>query len=282
LNPAPPRCFAIGDLQGCLVPLKALLARIEFRPGNDQLVLLGDLVNRGPQSLDVLRYVRSLGERVVVLLGNHDLHLLAAARKGEAGRKDSFQDVLEAPEAPALLDWLRQQRLAWQDPQSGVLCVHAGVPREWDLAQTLREAGAVESFLRSDRHGQLLDALYGNAPDRWDESLSGIPRLRFTINALTRQRMQHRDGRLDFRYKGPPSAAPEGLQPWFLVEGRRSLGQPIAFGHWSTLGQVHWPQAQVWGLDSGCVWGGALSALELGSGVLTQLPCPPQCAPGAD
>lgn len=282
MNHTPLRSFAIGDLQGCLDPLKALLQRIGFKPGNDRLILLGDLVNRGPQSLEVLRFVKDLGDAAVVLLGNHDLHLLAAARSGGGGKKDSFQDVLEAPDAQELLDWLRQQRLAWQDPLSETLCVHAGLPREWTLDQTLQHAGEVETFLRSDRHGELLDALYGNEPDRWDDALNGIARLRFIVNALTRQRMQLPDGRLDFRFKGPPSAAPEGLQPWFLAKGRRSIGQAVVFGHWSTLGQVHWPQAQVWGLDSGCVWGGALSALELGSGVLTQIPCARQCEPGAD
>lgn len=282
MNLIPHRSYAIGDLQGCLDPLKALLERISFKPGDDRLIFLGDLVNRGPQSLEVLRFVKSLGDAAVVLLGNHDLHLLAAARKGQGGRKDSFQDVLQAPDAQDLLDWLRHQRLAWQDPLSGTLCVHAGLPREWTLDQTLRLASEVETFLRSDRHGELLDALYGNDPDRWDEALSGIARLRFIVNALTRQRMQHPDGRLDFRFKGRPSEAPEGLRPWFLAEGRRSAGQSVVFGHWSTLGQVHWPQAEVWGLDSGCVWGGALSALELSTGTLTQLPCPRQCAPGSD
>jgi bis(5'-nucleosyl)-tetraphosphatase (symmetrical) len=278
----PPRHFAVGDLQGCLSPLQALLDRLAFRPQQDRLIVLGDLVNRGPASLQVLRFVRSLGEAAVVLLGNHDLHLLAAARQGKAGKKDSFQDVLDAEDARDLLDWLRHQRLAWRDPLSGTLCVHAGLPREWDGADTLRLAAEVEACLRSETPGSLLDALYGNEPDRWDEALSGVNRLRYIVNALTRQRMQHRDGRLEFRYKGPASGAPPDLCPWFLAEHRRSRGETIAFGHWSTLGQVHWPEADVWGLDSGCVWGGALSALDLGSSVLTQIHCTQQCPPGAD
>lgn len=282
LNQFPLRSFVIGDIQGCLEPLMSLLERIGYAPEQDRLILLGDLVNRGPQSLGVLRFVRSLGDRAIVLLGNHDLHLLATAHQGQQRPQDSLEAVLSAPDAPDLLRWLRHQRMAWQCPQTGVLCVHAGLPREWDHAQALGYAHEVESALRSEHYGELLDGLYGNQPDRWDENLVGLPRLRFIINALTRQRMQYADGRLEFRHKGPSSSAPAGLVPWFLAEGRRSRGQPIAFGHWSTLGTIQWPREQVWGLDSGCVWGGALSALELQSKTLTQLPCTPQCAPGSD
>lgn len=276
------RVFVLGDLQGCLTPFLRLLDRLRFEPQQDRLVLLGDLVNRGPASLGVLREVRALGPAAICLLGNHDLHLLATARHGQRHRKDTLDELLAAPDADDLLDWLRHRPLAWQEPTTGTLMVHAGVAPTWTVADTLARANDVTTVLQGADHGELLDALYGNTPDRWQEALTGIDRWRCIINILTRMRFIDREGRLDFRAKGAPHTPAPGLIPWFAAPDRKSASTPICFGHWSTLGRVHWPEAKVYGLDTGCVWGGHLSALELISGHLTQVPCEGQCAPGAD
>lgn len=274
------RMFAVGDIQGCYKPLRALLDRLRFDPSQDRLLLCGDLVNRGPESLQVLRYVRALGPAALTVLGNHDLHLLAVAHGGKPGRRDTLDEVLAAPDRDELLDWLRRQPLAWQEPRSGTLLIHAGLPPQWTVARTLElaaEAGAVLSGAGARR---FLASMYGDEPDLWDESLQGLPRLRFIVNALTRLRYCTPEGRLALRQKGAPGTQPAPLLPWFEAPQRRSAGTPIVCGHWSTLGRVHWPQQQLHGLDTGCVWGGRLTALELGSGALHELPCPQQQAPG--
>lgn len=272
------RIFAVGDLQGERRPFEQLLEHLQFDAANDHLILLGDLVNRGHDSLGTLRAVRGLGSAATVLLGNHDLHLLAAARSGRLNRKDTLHEILSAPDCDTLLYWLRQQRLAYREPVTGTLCVHAGVAAAWNVDDALRHAAEVESVLRSDDAATLLDALYGNQPDQWSDDLTGLDRWRYIINAFTRQRMVDGDGRLCFDHKGAPNEAPAGQLPWFAAPGRRSAGQPIVFGHWSLLRQVHWPAHQVWGLDTGCVWGGALTAMELISGALIQQPCRPSGA----
>lgn len=267
------RIFAVGDLQGERRAFAALLDQLDFDPGADRLILLGDLVNRGHDSLGTLRAVRALGAAATVLLGNHDLHLLAAARSGRLNRKDSLHDILDAHDREDLLCWLRHQRLAYREPITGTLCVHAGVAVDWTVDDALRHAAEVEAALRGDDPGTLLDALYGNEPDVWSDQLVGVARWRYIVNAFTRQRMVYADGRLEFRHKLAPYPAPDGLLPWFAHPARASRDTPIVFGHWSTLGKIDWPEASVRGLDTGCVWGGPLTAIELISGEVVQTPC---------
>jgi bis(5'-nucleosyl)-tetraphosphatase (symmetrical) len=265
--------YAIGDLQGCLDPLQELLQRIAFDPIRDRLLFAGDLVNRGPQSLQVLRFIRSLGKAAVTVLGNHDLHLLAATHGGRFRANDTFDEIMRAPDRDELLDWLMQQPLAHEDPQSGALLIHAGVPPQWDRAQVLSLAQEVSATLTGPGGGELLTQMYGNEPDRWSEGLRGLPRLRFIINCLTRLRYCESDGRVRLKPSGAPGTQPQGLLPWFEAPGRKTAGDTIVFGHWSTLGRVHWPQARVYGLDTGCLWGGCLTALNLESWATTSIDC---------
>ena len=253
--------LAIGDVQGCLEELRALLRRANFSADRDQLWLVGDLVNRGPDSLGVLRFARALGENAVVVLGNHDLHLLAVAfgagaRTLRAG--DTLDPVLQASDRDALLEWLITRPLAVA--QGDDLMVHAGLPPQWTPARTLELAAEVEARLRQDPAG-FFAQMYGNRPDRWDESLQGADRLRFVVNALTRMRFCRADGTIDLKQKGRPGTQPETLLPWFEVPGRLSRGVRVICGHWSALGFVERPGLLA--LDSGCVWGGSLTAASL-------------------
>ncbi len=255
--------FLVGDVQGCDDALQRLLQRIGFSPSRDQLVLLGDLVNRGPDSLAVLRRLRQLDGAATAVLGNHDLHLLAVAAGARAPhRSDSFHDVLGAADCEAWLALLAGLPLALQ--AEGWLCVHAGLPPAWDATMALAEAASVQQQLRGPQRREFLLQLYGNRPDRWDGALQGMDRWRYTVNALTRIRFCHADGRLDFETKEGADAAPPGLRPWFELPGRRSTGQPVAFGHWSTLGLINRPDLLA--LDTGCVWGGALTAVRIDGG----------------
>lgn len=252
--------YLIGDLQGCCDALERLLQTLDFSPSRDRLHCLGDLVNRGPASLRTLRLLQSMGDAAQCLLGNHDLHLLATAHGArKPGRSDTLRDILDAPDRDALLDWLRQQRLAAE--AQGWLLVHAGVVPQWDRAQTLSLAAEVESLLRGPELADFLHEMYGNEPERWEEGLCGTARLRFIVNVLTRIRFCSAEGRLEFKTKDGAGEAPAGFMPWFEVPGRRSAGQPIAFGHWSTLGLQRRPDLLA--LDTGCVWGGSLSAAAL-------------------
>ncbi|MDM4767340.1 symmetrical bis(5'-nucleosyl)-tetraphosphatase [Pelomonas sp. SE-A7] len=249
--------YLVGDLQGCCDALERLLLKLDFSPSRDRLYLLGDLVNRGPASLATLRRLQGLGDAAICLLGNHDLHLLAAAQGvRKPHRKDTLHDILDAPDREALLSWLRQQRMAVSC--QGWLLVHAGVVPQWDAAQTLSLAGEVETLLRGPELPDFLHQMYGNQPDQWNAGLGGIERLRFIVNVLTRLRFCTPQGRMDFEAKDGADSAPAGFMPWFEVPGRRTVGQPVAFGHWSTLGLVQRPDLLA--LDTGCVWGGALSA----------------------
>lgn len=265
--------YVIGDLQGCLDPLQRLLTELSFSRTRDRLLFCGDLVNRGPASLETLRFIKSLGRSAMTVLGNHDLHLLAAARTGHFGAKDSLQDIMQASDCEDLLAWLIRQPLAWLDPLSEMLVVHAGIPPQWDRTQTLAMAQEVSDALQGPDNGNVLAQMYGNEPDLWDESLRGMPRLRFIINCLTRLRYCDGQGRLHLKPKGAPGTQPVGVMPWFEVPGRRTLRDTIVCGHWSTLGQVHWPQSNVYGLDTGCVWGGCLTALNLQTRELIQVSC---------
>ncbi len=269
----------IGDVQGCAQALQRLLAEIAFSPSRDRIVLLGDLVNRGPDSLGTLQLLAGLDGAATCLLGNHDLHLLAVAhgvRKLHQG--DTFADVLDAPEREAWLHWLRQQPMA--HAEAGWLCVHAGLAPQWTAEQTLSLAAEVQTLLRGPDLPAFLAVMYGNEPRRWHDELAGDERARFVINTLTRMRFCSADGTLDFKTKEGAGAAPEGLLPWFEVPGRRSAGQAIAFGHWSTLGLVNRPD--LLGLDTGCVWGGALTAVRVDGGrrEVMQVPCEPAQRPG--
>jgi bis(5'-nucleosyl)-tetraphosphatase (symmetrical) len=253
--------YAIGDVQGCFEALERLLAALRFDRGRDTLWFTGDLVNRGPQSAAVLRFVRAL-PRAVTVLGNHDLHLLAVASGQQPLRKhDSFQDVLAAPDREELLAWLRARPLLHHDPALGWTLVHAGLLPAWSLGDARRLAAeAGEHIAESDSHA-IFTHMYGDSPDHWQESLAGWARLRIIINAFTRLRYCDPAGRVDLRPKGPPGSQPAPLLPWFQAPGRHSRGERIVFGHWSTLGL--WEGDGVIGLDSGCLWGGTLSARRL-------------------
>jgi bis(5'-nucleosyl)-tetraphosphatase (symmetrical) len=254
--------YAIGDVQGCLRELQALLDRLVFDPRRDRLWLTGDLVNRGPQSLEVLRFVKGLGEAVVTVLGNHDLHLLALAEGGPTkGSTSGLEQVLKAPDRDEILQWLRTRSLLHHDPDLGFTLVHAGLPPQWDLQTARACARELESRLAHANHGTFLTAMYGDKPDLWDNGLSGTDRLRFITNCLTRLRYCDKEGRLALREKGPPGTQPPSLYPWFLAPGRRSAGDRILFGHWSSLGFGRF--GNTWALDSGCLWGGALTALRI-------------------
>lgn len=254
--------YAIGDVQGCYAQLRALIARLSFSADRDQLWFVGDLVNRGPQSLEVLRYVRALGDNAIVVLGNHDLHLLALAhdRQRKHRSSDTLDSIFEAPDRDAIIEWLLRQPFAHFDAAHRDLMVHAGVVPQWTAALTVELASEVSAVLARDA-SDFFDRMYGDRPDRWSDDLRGMDRVRFAINALTRMRLCTDDGRIDLKMKGPPKEARLPYRPWFEHEMRRTRDVRVIFGHWSALGLI---QAHgVVGLDSGCVWGGALTALDL-------------------
>lgn len=269
-------CF-VGDIQGCYDDLRRLLDLAAFDPDKDVLWLCGDLVARGPDSLNTLRFVKGLGNRAVTVLGNHDLHLLAAAhRVRKAGRGDTLEAILAAPDRDALLDWLRARSLAHLE--DGRLLVHAGVFPQWTAAQAVALAEEVSAVLRGPHWVDFLRTMYGNAPDRWDDALTGDDRLRAIVNALTRMRFVDASGRMDFAVKEGTGAAPPGLVPWFDAPGRRTADVTVVCGHWSTLGLV--VREDLVALDTGCVWGGALTAVRLADLRTWQVPCPQARAPG--
>lgn len=252
--------YAIGDVQGCYSELQELLAAIKFDPQADRLWFAGDLVNRGPNSLEVLRFVKNLGNAVVVL-GNHDLHLLSLAN-GHPYKDHTMYDVLAAPDCQELIDWLRQQPLLHYDAKLGYLMTHAGLPPQWSLAQAQNYAEEVETQLNDDRYAEFLDHIYGNQPDTWREDLTGWDRLRYIVNALTRLRFCTPSGKLDLVSVGKAGSQPPGFLPWFQVQNRACRDVNIVFGHWAALeGVTHTPQ--VFALDTGCAWGGSLTALRL-------------------
>ncbi|MDH3690833.1 MAG: symmetrical bis(5'-nucleosyl)-tetraphosphatase [Gammaproteobacteria bacterium] len=254
--------YAIGDVQGCFDALRTLLDRIGFVPEKDRLWFTGDLVNRGRQSAEVLRLVRDLGDRAVSVLGNHDLHLLAVAIGAKRLRRDdTLTQLLRAGDCDELLHWLRRRPLLVQDTNSRDVLVHAGLLPQWDVNQALALAAEVEQVLQSDAWTDLLPHLYGNHPDQWSDSLQGWDRLRLITNVFTRMRYCSAPGRLALGEKGAPGQQSHGLTPWFAVTDRRCSDCRIIFGHWSDLGL--WQDGNVLGLDSGCVWGGRLSAARL-------------------
>ena len=262
--------YAVGDIQGCGIEFRQLLEQIHFNPAADTLWLVGDLVNRGPDSLGVLRLVKSLGDRAITVLGNHDLHLLAVAEGvAELQRSDTLDEILGAPDRDELLTWLRMQRLLHVEGDWAM--VHAGLLPQWSVAQARVLAGEVESALRGKHAHDFLKQMYGNHPDNWRNDLSGYKRLRVIINALTRMRVCSAAGTMEFKFKGEEGDIPPDLLPWFDVPGRASATSTIVCGHWSALGLKL--TRNVIALDSGCLWGGALSAIRLEDRKLFQVPC---------
>jgi bis(5'-nucleosyl)-tetraphosphatase (symmetrical) len=265
------KTFAIGDLQGCLPQAFALLDQISAVDPNAQLIFLGDVVNRGPQSLQALRHIRDLGTHARVVLGNHDLHLLAVA-KGvrRQSRSDTLDEILNAPDRDELLDWLRARPLALAHNEN--LLVHAGVAPQWTVEQTLERAAEVEAVLRGPGWIDFLSQMYGNAPLIWADSLSGPERLRCIVNVLTRIRFCDEHGKMDLSLQKGGHAVLPGYMPWFEVPGRKTANDTVVFGHWSTLGLVIRPRLIA--LDTGCLWGGQLSAVCLEDRTVLQVQCP--------
>ena len=269
--------YLIGDVQGCDSALGRLLSKIGFSPSRDTVYLLGDLVNRGPESAAVLRRLMGYGASARCLLGNHDLSLLAVAHgRRTPHRNDTMDPVLMAHDRVEMLAWLRKQEMAIH--AHGMLMVHGGVLPQWDLQQVMQLAGEVQDMLRGDGLVDFLSQMFGNQPAAWDDSLTGHDRLRVIINALTRLRFCTVDGVMDLKASGGLRDAPPGYMPWFDVPGRRTAGVPVAFGHWSTLGFIDRPDLV--SMDTGCVWGGCLSALEIGTRRLVQVECEQAQKPG--
>ncbi len=254
--------YAIGDVQGCYDELMALLDQIDFDAEKDHLWFTGDLVNRGPKSLDVLRYVKGLAERAITVLGNHDLHLLAVAQGSSELRKDdTLDEVLAAADRDDLLDWLRHCPLLYHNKEWNYTLVHAGLPPQWDLKQAKACARELEDTLRGAEFKPFLDNMYGNKPKRWKPSLMGWERLRYITNSLTRLRYVDTSGALSLKAKGPPGTQPPDCVPWFQAPKRKWTETTVVFGHWSTL--PYMADHNVIGLDTGCLWGGELTAVRL-------------------
>ena len=259
--------YAIGDIQGCYQELLALLDKINFDPTNDRLWFTGDLVNRGPQSLETLRFVKQLGDRAIVTLGNHDLHLLAVAlNTAKKLTKDTLDSILTAPDRMELLDWLRTRPLLHHDKSTGFTLIHAGLPPQWDLQQATDLAHEVEDALIINNFTVFFEHMYGDKPDRWSDDLTGWDRLRMIVNTFTRLRYCDEQGRLALKEKGPPGSQSKPYQPWFTISSRKTKKEKIIFGHWSTIhfGNIkNLEKFNVYPLDTGCMWGGSLTTLRL-------------------
>lgn len=268
--------YAIGDVQGCFEQLQQLLAVIHFKPEQDMLWFVGDIVNRGPDSLKTLRFIRGLGNRAVTILGNHDLHLLAIANgRGIAHKKDTFDDILHAPDRNELLDWLLHRPLMHYDKHLDVCMVHAGIYPEWTVSDALIHASEVEAILQSRKCHEFFHHMYGDKPHKWSEHHAGWDRLRFITNVFTRMRyLDKYTEELMLKDKSAPGNQPENIVPWFLANNRKSQTSKVIFGHWSTLPNPG--LKNIFPLDTGCLWGGRLSALEVNAEMnkLIQLDCP--------
>ncbi len=255
--------YAIGDVQGCYDQLRQLLDRIEFNPEDDKLWFAGDLVNRGPDSLKVLRFVKGLGKRAICVLGNHDLHLLAMSESIDKHKdpNNTLDQILNAPDRDELLHWLRHRPLIHRSKKRNFSIIHAGLPPQWDITMAMQCAAELESELQGDSYQDYLREMYGNLPDRWDPELKGMERLRFITNCFTRLRYCTPDGSISLKESCAPGSQDPSLSPWYEVPGRASADENILFGHWSTLGYGR--HGSAWSLDSGCLWGGALTALRI-------------------
>ncbi|PCM43033.1 symmetrical bis(5'-nucleosyl)-tetraphosphatase [Marinobacter sp. ANT_B65] len=263
--------FAIGDIQGCYDRLKDVLGKVDFSPSRDRLWVAGDLINRGPSSLETLRYIESLGNSAVVVLGNHDLHLLAVVLGGHAlKRKDTLAEILNAPDRDKLVNWLRQQNLCVHDAERNLMMAHAGVPHIWNVEQALASAREVENVIRGEQAPEYFAHMYGNKPERWDEKLSGMDRWRVITNYFTRMRFIATDGRLELTAKESFGSAPEGFAPWF--EFSRPDDLRVIFGHWAAIEGKTGIDRFI-ALDTGCVWGGALTMMNLDSGEKIHCDC---------
>ncbi len=274
--------YAVGDIQGCYDELQQLLEKLDFDPARDRLWLTGDLVNRGPRSLEVLRLVKGLGDRAITVLGNHDLHLLALwkHRHHHFKSNDTLSGIFTAPDGEELLQWLRCQPLLHYDAPLGIAMVHAGLPPQWDLELARSCASEVEEVLRGERFSEFLRHMYGNKPTRWSPELRGWDRLRFIVNCFTRLRFCTVDGELEFKHKGNPGGDEQNHLPWFQVPQRKNRNTPVVFGHWSTLGLYQ--ADNVHAIDTGCLWGGTLTALQLEIGTVTSLHCNGYSIPGEE
>lgn len=265
--------YAIGDIQGCFDELQQLLELIQFDPKKDRLWFAGDLVNRGPKSLETLRFIKGLGNSAITVLGNHDLHLIALWKNRHRHSKSNrtLTQIFKAKDGDELLDWLRRQPLMHYDKKFDVAMVHAGLPPQWTIKKALERAAEVEKVLRGPKLREFLGHMYGNKPTRWSKKLGGWDRLRFIVNCFTRMRYCTPKGGLDFVAKGKPSFSEKNTLPWFTVPKRKSQEQTIVFGHWSTLGLYQ--ENNVHALDTGCLWGGSLTALRLDDMQIFSLPC---------
>jgi len=263
--------YAVGDLQGCLEPLLCLLKEVHFDLKKDQLWAAGDIVNRGPQSLETLRFVKGLGNSFRMVLGNHDLHLLAAARGiKRLNPKDTLQEILDAKDCDELLEWLRQQPLLISE--HGFVMVHAGIPPQWSLNTALLRAKQVEKVLQSNNPQPFFEHMYGNTPNGWDKTQSKNLQLRTITNYFTRMRFCSAHGKLELNAKKGPDHAPEGFSPWYSHPARKTLSENIIFGHWAALeGEV--PNSGLYPLDTGCVWGGRLRLMNLSTRAYTHCQC---------
>lgn len=272
--------YAIGDIQGCYDELRRLLDVVKFDPSHDRLWFTGDLVNRGPKSLETLRFVKALGDAAVAVLGNHDLHLIATAvSMSKSGKKDTLGPVLRAPDCEELISWLRHRPLFHYDESFCLL--HAGLPPQWDFELAKQMAQETEQAMRSDDYVRFFKSMYGNKPTVWHDDLYKTEKLRFAVNCFTRLRYCTTDGILDFSHKEAPGKQPDHLLPWFAVPGRKSLDMRIIFGHWSTLGfyQAH----NSYAIDTGCLWGGQLTALKLANEPQRfSIDCKASQSPGSD
>lgn len=255
--------YAIGDIQGCFASLEKLLLQVDFNKSRDKLWFAGDLVNRGPDSLSTMRLVKSLGDSAITVLGNHDLHLLAIAAEHKQTKDKGLKKILKADDGPELIHWLRQQPLIHHDDNLGFTMAHAGIYPKWSLSQAQEYASELHEVLKGDKYLDFIHNMYGNKPKKWKKKLDGWDRLRFICNAFTRMRFCSQDGKLDFKKNGTPKVEASDIIPWFDVPDRKMKSQPILFGHWSTLGLLK--RNDVYALDTGCVWGGQLTALRVDS-----------------
>lgn len=255
--------YAVGDIQGCLNALQCLLEKVSFDPKQDRLWVAGDLINRGPDSLGTLRFLYNMRDNVTMVLGNHDLHLLAVAHHQRAlSRQDTLDEILEAPDRKELLEWLRHQPLVHHDKELGFTMVHAGIPPQWSTRKARKRSREVEKYLQGKKFKRLLREMYGNHPSKWRSTLHGMKRLRVITNYFTRMRLCTRSGRLDLSHKGSPKNALKGYAPWFEYKKRKARHDKIIFGHWAALeGRAN--GENVYALDTGCVWGGKLTMMRL-------------------